>query len=206
MPIKFDVKMTRGCVFQFLLFHTYTRPIGLLGLGFGFINLILGIRSTMLSSFSSSLMSFVFAVVFLGLAPFMLWVSAGRQMTENPMFNKTITYEMDEEGITVYLDEVKKIPWNGILKGLWNRTLVCLYVTQNRAILIPREAFVEQDAEVISVLDRHVKNFLAPRSKKEAPIVKAPETVVAPETVEAPEAVEPEETVENTETGNDGNL
>ena len=50
MNIKFEVKMTKKAMFDFMLYTSYTSLSGIVGVIFGGVTLVLGIRQCMLEA------------------------------------------------------------------------------------------------------------------------------------------------------------
>ena len=50
MNIKFEVKMTKKAMFDFMLYTSYTSLSGIVGVIFGGVTLVLGIRQCMFGS------------------------------------------------------------------------------------------------------------------------------------------------------------
>lgn len=54
MNIKFEVKMTKKAMFDFMLYTSYTSLSGIVGVIFGGVTLVLGIRQCMFGSYSTA--------------------------------------------------------------------------------------------------------------------------------------------------------
>ena len=65
MNIKFEVKMTKKAMFDFMLYTSYTSLSGIVGVIFGGVTLVLGIRQCMFGSYSTAATFFLFAAIFL---------------------------------------------------------------------------------------------------------------------------------------------
>ena len=124
MNIKFEVKMTKKAMFDFMLYTSYTSLSGIVGVIFGGVTLVLGIRQCMFGSYSTAATFFLFAAIFLIGNPLHLKARAAEQVMRSPMFQKPISYELNEEGIRISQDEqsVGRFP-----KGSFNRS-VCNYI------------------------------------------------------------------------------
>ena len=61
MNIKFEVKMTKKAMFDFMLYTSYTSLSGIVGVIFGGVTLVLGIRQCMFGSYSTAATFFLFA-------------------------------------------------------------------------------------------------------------------------------------------------
>ena len=101
MNIKFEVKMTKKAMFDFMLYTSYTSLSGIVGVIFGGVTLVLGIRQCMFGSYSTAATFFLFAAIFLIGNPLHLKARAAEQVMRSPMFQKPISYELNEEGIRI---------------------------------------------------------------------------------------------------------
>ena len=63
MNIKFEVKMTKKAMFDFMLYTSYTSLSGIIGVIFGGVTLVLGIRQCMFGSYSTAATFFLFAAI-----------------------------------------------------------------------------------------------------------------------------------------------
>lgn len=54
MNIKFEVKMTKKAMLDFMLYTSYTSLSGIVGVIFGGVTLVLGIRQCMFGSYSTA--------------------------------------------------------------------------------------------------------------------------------------------------------
>ena len=78
MNIKFEVKMTKKAMFDFMLYTSYTSLSGIVGVIFGGVTLVLGIRQCMFGSYSTAATFFLFAAIFLIGNPLHLKCTCGR--------------------------------------------------------------------------------------------------------------------------------
>lgn len=157
MNIKFEVKMTDKAMYNFMLYHTYTHFNGIIGAVFGIAMLALGIRAIVQGDINSSMIFFLFAVLFLGFTPAMLKTRAKVQVSKTPMFQKPIGYELTEEGICVSQDgEEAFTKWNDLMKAVETRKSVILYVTRMRALIFPKECLGSQYADTVDMIRAHM--------------------------------------------------
>ena len=156
MSVKMDVQMTPRAMYDFLLYHTYSHLSGLIGAIFGVVVLGLGIRAMAQGDYTAGMMFFFFAAVFLVMTPLTLKSKAKAQVKTTPMFQKPITYELTEEGITISQeDQQTEVKWEEFQKAVsTNRTLI-LY-TRVRALVFPKEALGEQYTAAVQMISTHM--------------------------------------------------
>ena len=127
MNIKFEVKMTKKAMFDFMLYTSYTSLSGIVGVIFGGVTLVLGIRQCMFGSYSTAATFFLFAAIFL---------------IGNPRISQ------DEQSV---LNE-----WGDFRKAVSTGQSVIIYVTKVRALIFPRESMGEQYAAAVQMISTHM--------------------------------------------------
>lgn len=157
MNIKFDVKMTKKAMFDFMLYTSYTSLSGIIGVILGGVILVLGIRQCMFENYSTAATFFLFAAIFLIGNPLHLKARAAEQVMRSPMFQKPISYELNEEGILISQDEQSVLnEWGDFRKAVSTGQSVILYVTKVRALIFPRESLGEQYAAAVQMISTHM--------------------------------------------------
>ena len=157
MNIKFEVKMTKKAMFDFMLYTSYTSLSGSVGVIFGGVTLVLGSRQCMLGSYSTAATFFLFAAIFLIGNPLHLKARAAEQVMRSPMFQKPISYELNEEGIRISQDEQSVLnEWGDFRKAVSTGQSVIIYVTKVRALIFPRESMGEQYAAAVQMISTHM--------------------------------------------------
>ena len=157
MNIKFEVKMTKKAMFDFMLYTSYTSLSGIVGVIFGGVTLVLGIRQCMFGSYSTAATFFLFAAIFLIGNPLHLKARAAEQVMRSPMFQKPISYELNEEGIRISQDEQSVLnEWGDFRKAVSTGQSVIIYVTKVRALIFPRESLGEQYAAAVQMISTHM--------------------------------------------------
>ena len=157
MTVKFDVKMTRNAMFDFMLHTAYTSLSGILGVVFGGIMLVLGIQKTMEGIYNMAAAFFLFAGIFLVGNPINMWMRSKEQVTKSSMFQKPITYELMEEGVRVTQGDQSIVnEWKEFHRAVSTRQSVILYVTKVRALIFPKESLGEQYASAVEMIHTHM--------------------------------------------------
>lgn len=155
--VKFDVKMTDKAMYDFLLYHTYTKVSGILGVVFGFLMLLFGVRQVAENQLETAVFLFFLAFFFLVFTPFILWKRAKEQVKHTPMFLEPIHYELTEKGIEVSQGEQKNLnEWRDFDKAVATNQSIILYVTRMRAIIFPKKDLGEQYTVVVQMIFTHM--------------------------------------------------
>lgn len=158
MSIKFDVTINQRTMFDFMLYHTYTSIIGVIGVIFGMVNLTLGVRMLTEGESKNAMLYLVFAAVFLLAMPIVLWRNAGSQVRSVKMFEAPIQYELTEEGVYASQNETgSTVPWTGFIRVVSTRSSIIMYQSRNRAVIFPRADLGEQQDAVIEMISTHIE-------------------------------------------------
>lgn len=100
---KMTVNMTKEALYDFLLFHAYSKFSGflvnILGLAVAFMG-IFSYTTGRVSGIGAALY-LVAAVIFLGGIPFQLKMRAKKQVVVNREYNAPVEYTFSEKGITL---------------------------------------------------------------------------------------------------------
>lgn len=157
MSVKFDVKMTKKAMYNFMLHTSYTSLSGIAGTIFGLITLVLGVRNLTAGEGSTAMTFFLFAFIFLIGNPINLKIRSNEQVLKSPMFREPITYEMTEEGVKISQGDQSTVnAWSDFQKAVSTGTSIILYVTKVRALIFPREELDEQYPAVVKMISTHM--------------------------------------------------
>lgn len=155
--VKFDVKMTDKAMYDFLLYHTYTKVSGMLGVMFGFLMFLVAFRQLAQKQPETSVFFFFLAFFFLVFTPVILWKRAKEQVKHTPMFQEPIHYELNQKGVAVSQGEQKTLnKWKDFEKAVATNQSIILYVTRMRAIIFPRKDMGEQYTAAVSMIYTHM--------------------------------------------------
>ena len=99
--------MTKEALFDFLLFHAYSKFTGflvnILGLAVAFMGIILYVTDR--TGTANLVFYLAAAFLFLGYTPIQLKRRAAKQIKINPEYAKPVDYEFSEDGIKVVQEE-----------------------------------------------------------------------------------------------------
>lgn len=158
MSIQFEVKMTPKIMYDFLLYHTYSRFNGIFGGVVGVAALALAVNEMIKEP--GSMMGFAYfaiALVLLLGTPLTLKNNAVRQVKMTEMFEKPLCYKMTEEGITVAQDDQSVLnEWDKFMKVVSTNKSLILYLSRMRAIILPKEALGDNYTEAVKMISTHV--------------------------------------------------
>ena len=150
MEIEFDVKMTSGDLFDYMLHHTYTSPSGLIGGVAGALMVVAG-------GYGAGMLCMIAGLVILFYLPVTLYLKSKQQFLTNPAFKKPLHYKLTEEGIEVSQgEEVQSGKWEDMHKAISTPKSLIVYTTPVNATIFPNRDLGEQAAAVIGMISTHM--------------------------------------------------
>ena len=155
--VKFDVKMTEKAMYDFLLYHTYTKVSGMVGVIFGFLMFLFGVKQVAEGQAETSVFFFFLAFFFLVFTPVILRKRAKEQVKHTPMFQEPIHYELTDKGVAVSQGEQKTLnKWKDFERAVATNQSIILYVTRMRALIFPRKDLGEQYTAAVQMISTHM--------------------------------------------------
>lgn len=161
MKEKIQVKMTEKALFDFTLYHTYSKFSGfltnVLGMAVAFMGIILFV--TKKTSVGSLLFFLAAAVVFIGYTPVLLKYRARCQMHQMERFKNPAEYTFDpEEGIHIEDAEgTKDFGWEEIQRFSVTPKTIGVYYGTDHALIIPKEDFGERFVPIMNMITSKVR-------------------------------------------------
>lgn len=150
MKVEFDVKITTGVLYDYMLHHAYTSLSGILGTCVGFV-MLLGYFKTM------QFIYLIGAVVVIFYLPCSYFLRAKQQATLTPAFQKPLHYMMTEEGVSVSQDDETQFQqWDAMVKAVSTRSSIILYTSKTNASIFPRKDLGADVPKVIEMISTHM--------------------------------------------------
>ncbi len=150
MRVEFDVNMTTGKMYDYMLRHTFTSFAGVLGE-------LLGILLVAGAFIYSQWIYFVFGVICIFYQPVALYWRSKRQVNNTPAFKEPLHYVLDEAGITVKSGEnTESLAWEKMYKAVSTSKSVILYTNRVSACIFPKEDLGDKKEEVIRFISSHM--------------------------------------------------
>lgn len=150
MEIEFDVNVTPGVLYDYMLQHTYTSASGLIGAVAGALMIV--------AYFSgASILCLIAGIVVLAYLPWTLFLKSRQQYLSNPAFKKPLHYKLTEEGIEVSQgEEVQAQKWEDMHKAVSTPKSLILYTSPVNASIFPKKDLGEKAAGVIAIISTHM--------------------------------------------------
>ena len=147
--VEVDVKITASDLYDYMLMHTYNSAAGLIGSVFGAILVIYALGR-------QEWLFLILGVVMLVYLPWTLFLKSRRQAL-NPMFQESLHYVLDGEGLTVSQGaEEGKMAWADMYKAVSTTRSIILYTTPVNATIFPKRDMGDKKMAVIEMISTHM--------------------------------------------------
>lgn len=151
LKLEFDVKMTAGVLYDYMLRHAYTSFAGLLGTIVGALLLMVSMRA------ENRLIYLIAGIIILCYLPWTLFIRAKKQILANPAFKETLHYSIGDDGITVSQKELSEtIAWDTMYKAIATGKSVIVYTSKVNAFIFPRKDMGGHTVQVIEAISTHM--------------------------------------------------
>lgn len=154
MEERITVQMTEQYLFDFTLYHTYSKFSGfltnILGLAIAFMGIIMFIAGkTELSRVSFYLLA---AAIFIGYTPVLLRYRAKNQVKLIERYCVSNELLFNEEGISVsYAENEEKYAWEQIQKVVTTPKTIGFYYEEEQAIIVPKVDFGDKFVPIMTM-------------------------------------------------------
>lgn len=150
MDLEFDVKVTPGVLYDYMLFHTYTRASGLIGSAVGALMVV-----TFFMGYG--VLFLIGGAVILAYLPWTLFIKSRQQYLSNPAFKNPLHYQMDEKGVTVAQNgERQSQSWENMYKAVSTPRSLILYTSPVNASIFPKKDLGEKALSVTQMISTHM--------------------------------------------------
>ena len=157
---KLKVQLTKEQLFDFLLYHTFSKGSGFLVNMLGMCVIILGAVMQFVGKieFRQFVLYVIVGVVVLAYTPLQLKFRARKQMEVNPEYRDPREYVFSEEDgiIVVQNGQETKYEWSQIQRTVTTPKTIGIYYEKERAFIIPKEAFGDRFVPVMQMVVQHI--------------------------------------------------
>ena len=161
MEEKITVTMTPVFLYDFLLYHTYSKLSGfltnVLGMAVGFMGIIMLIMGRIQPY--QLIFYLVAAVIFVAYTPLLIRHRAKKQVEQIERYRQpgTVTFS-PEEGITfAYADKEEKYAWDSLIRVVTTPKTMGFYYGENDALIIPKQDFKDRFVPIMTMVTQHMK-------------------------------------------------
>ena len=152
---RMTVRMTKEALYDFLLFHAYSKFSGFLVNILGLAIVFMGIFSYTTGRVNGigAALYLAAAVLFLGATPFQLKMRAKKQVVVNTEYNAPADYTFSENGITIEQNgESKTYEWEHIERAVVTPKTIGIYYAPECAMILPKEDFGDQFVPIFTII------------------------------------------------------
>ena len=150
MDLEFDVKVTPGVLYDYMLFHTYTSASGLIGSAVGALMVV-----TFFMGYG--VLFLIGGAVILAYLPWTLFIKSRQQYLSNSAFKNPLHYQMDEKGVTVAQNgERQSQSWENMYKAVSTPRSLILYTSPVNASIFPKKDLGEKALSVTQMISTHM--------------------------------------------------
>lgn len=167
---KITVTMTESALFDFFLYHAYSKFNGFLINILGFAIFILGVFSYATGRIDSRTCFFfvIFSVLFLGSTPLQLKFKVKKVMREEKMYQTPMEFTFtDLQGIKVEQAGCadKLYPWKDVVRAAVTPKNIAIYVGKDQALIIPKQCFGTKFLIIYQIIARNIAISRPPKKK-----------------------------------------
>lgn len=150
MELEFDVKMTAGVLYDYMLRHTYYSASGLLGTMVGALMIVW-------FAMKGGVIFLIAGIVILAYLPWTLFIKSRQQMLNTPAFKEPLHYKLTDEGIEVSQgEEVQSQKWEDMYKAVSTQQSLIVYTSKVNASIFPKKDLGQRTAAVIEMISTHM--------------------------------------------------
>lgn len=150
MKIEFDVNMTTGKMYDYMLRHTFTSFAGIIGEALGLI-LVAGFFVT------GKWLYIIAGVICVFYQPIALLYRSWLQVGRNEAFKKPLHYILDDVKITVQSGENEdSMEWGHMYKAVSTNRSIIVYTNKYNACIFPKDDLGGQKDDVIKMISTHM--------------------------------------------------
>ena len=156
MSVHLDVTLDKKSLYQFLLYHNYMRPSGVIGVCISIAALVVLVLEWGLWNPSQRVMLAVLALLFTVIQPVML-LSKGRRQLQMEEFQIPFHYVFDETGIVISQnDQRQEFTWDDVRKVKYRKSAVYVYMSTVSAFIIPDSQCQGHFEELVQLMKNKV--------------------------------------------------
>ncbi len=146
MEMDFEVKITSGILYDFLMHHNYAKISNLI------VNVVAAFL--LLGGLANKNIGFIICgVVILLYLPLALLLKAKQQQLASPAFKKPLRYHLTEEGIAISQDgQEELVKWTDMYKAVSTTKSIVVYTSAVNAFIFPRQQLKTDIPKLIEII------------------------------------------------------
>lgn len=150
MEVEFDVKITPGALYDYLMYHTYHSFAGLVGTIVGAL-LVVAFFMNMKPVF------LIAGIVIILYLPWTLFIKSRQQYLANAAFKEPLHYRLSDEGVEVSQGETVELQkWEDMYKANSTAGSILLYTSKINACIFPKRELGDKKDAVVAAISTHM--------------------------------------------------
>ena len=150
MELEFDVKITAGTLYDYLLQHTYSSFSGMLGTLVGALLIVFFVAT-------KYPVYLIAGIVMIAYLHYTLFIRANKQAINTPAFKNPLHYKMTDDGICVSQGETSENQsWDNCFKAVSTPKSIILYTSKSTASIFPKKDLGDKKEALIQMISTHM--------------------------------------------------
>lgn len=150
MKVEFDVTMTAGKIYDYLLKHAMSTKQG-------FFTELGGLILMVIYFFTGNLILFCLGALAMLYFPLTLYFNATKQIKNVPYFANKIHYIVSDSGIAIIAGDQKQFqPWKRMYKVMSTTKSIIVYTDEVNACILPKEDMGDKRPAVIQFITTYM--------------------------------------------------
>lgn len=148
--LELDVKIEAKDLYDYMVAHTYSKPMNILASCFGGVLVVMGVMN-------SRLIFVIGGIALLLYLPWTLFLKSRQQAINNPVFKEPLHYVLDDNGITISQgDQTQSQEWGNMYKAISTSKSIIVYTSPVNATIFPRRVLGDDVARCIQIISTHM--------------------------------------------------
>lgn len=150
-----NVRMTEKALFDFILFHTYSKFSAVLVNVLGLAIIFMGVINFCIKDITIlNLLFYIIAGIgFVGYTPLLIKMRTKKQVVQLQAYKNEVKYSFTQEGIICTQEEsIKTYEWSTISKMVVTPKTIGFYYAPEQAFIIPKECFQDKFSDVMKIV------------------------------------------------------
>ncbi|SFB21513.1 YcxB-like protein [Acetitomaculum ruminis DSM 5522] len=160
MKAEADIKLSADDVYDFTMYHVYSKFSGIFSIILGILIIGLAVYTYDTVSLGYTIIYLLVGVIFIAYNPVALKLKAKKQFTNNQALASNIHYIFDEKGVhSTLANERADVEWVSIFKVVETRRNFLIYTTTINASIIPKSQLGETESQIRQILSKHLDTY-----------------------------------------------
>ncbi len=156
--VKVEVKINVGDMYNFFMYHTYSRVSGVFSIVFGLAMIGLMIITYGQVPIGQSYLYVLFGIFFIIFNPLNFYARAYKLVKKTPTFQEPIFYTFNKDGITTKQNTQSfTVKWEEVQKIAHSKRSIIIYMSKVRANIIPKQAVGDNYNRLLEVMKENVE-------------------------------------------------